>query len=137
MPNELYYQTQLINDAKKIPNAFAIKLTNRHLAGVPDLMIKIPNIRVAFAETKVANWKDGSKKVKVETTPLQRSTMKKMVKAGFKCGVWVIRPFTKYPELYRLDPFSEYFDPTMTNPIVRDGGWDMVTLCLNPTGEDK
>ena len=88
--NELHYQKQIIEDVKKsFKNAYAIQMNNRFLAGIPDLLIKVPECDVLFVEMKVMKW-HGSPTIPVETTKLQRVVMRNMERAGLRVAVWVV-----------------------------------------------
>ena len=53
--SELKYQSQIIDDAKAFnKHTFGIKMNNRFLSGIPDLMIKVPKYSVIFIEAKSA-----------------------------------------------------------------------------------
>jgi len=89
MPSELYHQRKIINDVlNNFPNSFAMKTSHRFLSGFPDLLIKIPGEDPIYVEVKKGNLVRDH--VKVNTTVLQRKTMKDMKYAGLKVCVWVV-----------------------------------------------
>lgn len=90
MPAELYHQRTIIEDAKKISNlTFAVKLSHRFMSGIPDLLLSVPGYQPTFVEVKKVdgNWHKNT--IKVNTTPLQRATMKAMTDSGLRVEVWV------------------------------------------------
>lgn len=90
MASELKIQSQIMEDAKSCSiNAYAMKMSNHFLSGIPDLMIKLPDQDVIFVEVKKGEMsKEGS--VAINTTPLQRQTMRLMEKSGLRVEVWVV-----------------------------------------------
>lgn len=88
--NELKFQKKIIDEVKRFNRlSYAIKLNNRFLAGVPDLLIKVPGYDPLFVEVKVGKM-SRDHVVKIGTTAIQRSTMKKMEQSGLKTAVWTL-----------------------------------------------
>jgi hypothetical protein len=76
--NELEIQTKIVEAARK-DRGYAIKMQNRHLAGVPDLLVSFNGTGPALIEVKIS----GSV---LKLTPLQRITLQKMRLSGVMCG---------------------------------------------------
>lgn len=87
--SELKFQSQIIDDAKAFnKNTFGLKMNNRFISGVPDLMLKVPGYDVILIEAKLI--RPTSKGViHVNTTDIQRAMMRLMYRAGFRVEVWV------------------------------------------------
>lgn len=91
MPDELYYQRQIIKDVKKVcPQAFAMKMSHKFASGIPDLLVKTPKHPIVFIEVKKIEMLPAKGRIKVGTTPLQRKVMDDMMEAGIACQVWVV-----------------------------------------------
>jgi hypothetical protein len=84
--NELDVQGLIVKDCKE-QGGYAIKLSNRFVAGVPDLLLAMPMVGSAFAEVKLLK---GESTV-VLVTSLQVLTIKKMQKAGIHAGIMAVR----------------------------------------------
>jgi hypothetical protein len=65
-----------------------MKTSHRFMGGFPDLMIKIPGEELFYVEIKKGKIIKGM--MKVETTTLQRETMKRMKNAGIRVCVWIV-----------------------------------------------
>ena len=131
MISELQFQNQILDDVLKYnPKSWAIKLSHRFIAGIPDLLIKVPDHDVLFIETKIAKpTKNG---IKVETTPLQRATMHMMNRAGLKVAVWILVDEVGLVRCtYNVTEISKY-DNSVTR--VRGKGWPIEELITNYTG---
>lgn len=131
MISELHFQNQILEDVVNYnPKAWAIKLAHRFLAGIPDLLIKVPDHDVLFIETKIAKpTKNG---IKVETTPLQRATMQMMNRAGLKVAVWIL-----VDEVGLVRCTYDVTEMKRWNNVVtrvRDKGWPIEELVTNHTG---
>lgn len=131
MINELHFQSQVIDDIIGYnPKSWAIKLAHRFLAGIPDLLIKVPDYDALFIETKVTrSTKNG---IKVETTPLQRATMHMMNRAGLKVAVWVLVDGVGIVRCTYDVTEIKRWDNALTR--VRGKGWPVEELLTNPTG---
>ena len=131
MINELHFQSQVIDDIIGYnPKSWAIKLAHRFLAGIPDLLIKVPDYDALFIETKVTRpTKNG---IKVETTPLQRATMHMMNRAGLKVAVWVLVDGVGIVRCTYDVTTIKRWDNALTR--VRGKGWPVEELLTNPTG---
>lgn len=91
MPDELYYQRQIIKDFKQIwPNGYAMKMSHKMLGGIPDLMLKTPFHPLLMVEVKLIKEVPKSGRIKIAATPLQRKTMEDMAEAGINCQVWLV-----------------------------------------------
>ena len=90
MTSELKIQNQIMDDARKLrTDAFAMKMSHHFMSGIPDLIIKVPEYDVILVEVKKGEMGiDGM--VKVNTTALQRQTMKVMEESGLRVEVWVV-----------------------------------------------
>ena len=131
MISELHFQNQILEDVVNYnPKAWAIKLAHRFLAGIPDLLIKVPDHDVLFIETKIAKpTKNG---IKVETTPLQRATMQMMNRAGLKVAVWIL-----VDEVGLVRCTYDVTEMKRWNNVVtrvRGKGWPIEELITNHTG---
>jgi hypothetical protein len=89
MTSELKIQNQIMDDARKLrTDVFAMKMSHHFMSGIPDLIIKVPGYDVILVEVKRGEMGiDGM--VKVNTTALQRQTMKVMEESGLRVEVWV------------------------------------------------
>lgn len=76
---ELEFQSILVRAANSC-NGYGLKLANRHVSGVPDVIIKLPTQPVVFIECKKAN---------LGLSQIQRVTIRKMQRAGMFVG-WVV-----------------------------------------------
>lgn len=143
MSTELYYQRQILVDAKaQDENVYAIKMAHRFLSGIPDLMIKMPGHDVLFVEVKKGDvGKTG--KVKIDTTALQRSTMATMGRAGFRCEVWVVLPKAssdRWPRMLRTSPdmtVVQLHDVDALPARARGEPWDVRSFIENPVKDVK
>lgn len=77
----------LVTSAIRKNGGFAIKLANRFLVGVPDLMIQIPGYPTTLWEVKRGNELWQGTKVKFGLTPMQYNLLDRFSKAGGICGV--------------------------------------------------
>lgn len=107
MSSELDHQRNIIKDVKdQFEDAFAMKMSNRFLSGIPDLMIKVPNHPVLFVEVKKGEInKKGI--VKINTSPMQRYIMQHMIKSGIRCEVWTVIEEKKDAMMIRTTPEIE------------------------------
>lgn len=96
MANETFYQRQLI-DAAETLGGYGQKLSNRFLAGVPDLMLQVPASPTLIAEVKQKEVTDTTKLVRVELTKLQHDKLTRHQKAGGHAG-WIMVAHTRYGE---------------------------------------
>jgi hypothetical protein len=88
--SELYFQSQIIEDAKAFNKyTFGLKMNNRFVSGIPDLMIKVPKYDALFIEAKSVRL-NSKRIINIHTTSLQRSTLRLMERAGFWVEVWVL-----------------------------------------------
>jgi len=89
--SELDFQTMVLKAFRaKFDSVYACKLAHKYLAGIPDLMVVLPNKPVMFIEMKMVDEPKKSTIVKVATTELQRNTMQKLHDAGAYVRVWVV-----------------------------------------------
>lgn len=143
MSNELYYQRQILVDAKAVdPDAFAIKMAHKFISGIPDLMIKMPGHDVIYVEVKKGVMtKTGT--IKVDTTPIQRATMLKMEKSGIRCEVWVVidKGYNgSWPTMVRVPPdvtSVQVEDPSKLPARVRGTAWPIKDFLENPVKKAK
>lgn len=86
MASELQYQTHLVEAANRM--GFGFKMSNRFLAGIPDLFLQVTGKPTLVVEIK--KWTSLPKlpvtPIESGLTPLQRQTLLDMLKAGTKCG---------------------------------------------------
>lgn len=87
---EVDYQKKII-DAVNSQGGYGLKMSNRFLAGVPDLLIHLRPYPTAVVEVKMLTSPvnlDTPMQLGHSITPLQRSTLLRMRKAGLMTG-WV------------------------------------------------
>jgi hypothetical protein len=87
--NELQFQRELIK-AAEFNKGFGIKLSNKFLVGVPDLLIQVPGFRTTMIECKIKKFKsklDLSKSFRVDLTKIQANTLYSFRKSGGVSGV--------------------------------------------------
>ena len=77
--NELKIQTELVLNCRRL-GGYGMKMQNKHIAGVPDLLLSLPHTGAVIVEVKV---KGGA------LTPLQKLTIQSMRNGGIKTG-WAI-----------------------------------------------
>jgi len=107
--NELAFQARLVKGAKSL-GGYAQKMSNRHIAGVPDLFVKLKSYEGVFIECKIQkNWKGPYSRL--DLTKLQRQTLYRMHSAAQPCG-WVMLYQEKGPrDKYAAagaDPYAEF-----------------------------
>jgi hypothetical protein len=132
--NEVEHQRKVIQDFKAaFPKAYAIKMSNRFLAGIPDLMLKAPGHDILFVEMKVTDYKKKGF-VNVDTTRIQQETMAKMGMAGIRCEVWVV--VTNDDDLYmlRVPPEATRVECSLVSLAKKEkrGPWPIVEFINNP-----
>jgi hypothetical protein len=87
--SELIFQKQIIDDAKEFDKrTFGLKMNHRFVSGIPDIILKVPNYEVLFIEAKMIRLTSKGV-INVNTTDIQRATMRLMARAGFRVEVWV------------------------------------------------
>ena len=87
--SELIFQKQIIDDAKDFNKyTFGLKMNNRFISGIPDIMVKVPGYDVLFIEAKMIRVNTKGI-INVNTTTLQRNVMRLMSRAGFRVEVWI------------------------------------------------
>ena len=86
--NELNFQKALIDAAKK-EGGYGFKMSNRHLAGIPDLLIKLPEFDTALIECKKIKRVKFShhESIPNNITKLQEIVLKRFINAGGAAGV--------------------------------------------------
>lgn len=85
MLSELQIQAEIVKSCNKI--GYGQKMSNKNLAGVPDLFLAINHFGNAFVEIKLLTMNSDL----VLLTKLQSETIKKMQRAGIWAGVAAIR----------------------------------------------
>jgi hypothetical protein len=86
---ELKYQKELVN-ATRAAGGYGIKMNNRFLAGVPDLLLKLPQWACTYyVEVKHEDFKCVPTNLRIKLTELQRLEIKKMQAAGMQAG-WAV-----------------------------------------------
>jgi hypothetical protein len=88
--SELKFQQQIIDDVRESNReSYAVKINQRFVAGFPDLFIKHPDYDPLFVEAKLGHLnREGF--VKIDTTPIQRNTLKNMERSGLTVAVWTL-----------------------------------------------
>ena len=137
MSIELRYQKQIVDDVKFFDRrSYAIKMSNRFIAGIPDLLIKVPDYEILFVEVKYTVLPKTSSTVLVETTAIQKRTLKVMAGAGLAVAVWVFVDVGKSTGIAKVgwDRTSIDIDPAKL--IYRPKGkiWPIKELLTNPDG---
>jgi hypothetical protein len=102
MPTELDMQEKLVEAVKKIEGGYGFKLSNKFLAGIPDLFLSTPSVGPVLLEVKMV---DGPEEL-VLLTPLQRHVIIKLKAAGTAAGIVAIRPeeeFRRYTAYVTTD----------------------------------
>jgi len=134
---ELKFQRQIIEDVDKAhPHAFAIKMSNRFLAGIPDLLIKVPKNEIVFIEAKVAKVKVKTSAIDVNTTGIQRAILKAMESAGISVAVWVLVDAGEKSGIFRCHWSVTSATIDVDKLIYRPRGqrWPIDELISNPIG---
>jgi hypothetical protein len=87
--SELIFQKQIIDDAKEYDKrTFGLKMNNRFISGIPDIILKVPKYEVLFIEAKMIRV-NSKGIININTTDIQRAMMRLMARAGFRVEVWV------------------------------------------------
>lgn len=90
MPNELYYQTEIVKSVRAA-GGYAEKLSHRFKVGIPDLFVKWRAERdPAVIEVKKLEGVNRDGSFPIDTTPLQRKSLRDMRAAGLRVGVLVV-----------------------------------------------
>ncbi len=84
--DELKIQKMLV-DAVVSAGGFGLKMSHRHLVGVPDLLLKLPGFDAAFVEVKQATEPRQKLSRVLAVTPLQLAYLQKTSAAGMPSGV--------------------------------------------------
>jgi hypothetical protein len=137
MSKELRYQTQILEDVKSFDRrSFAIKMSNRFLGGIPDLLIKVPDYEIVFVEMKQVDLSPKSKTIKVETKPIQKVTLKLMERAGISVAVWIVVSFDGTSGIARTTWDTTTMKIDTDKLIYRPRGqiWPIKELITNPRG---
>jgi hypothetical protein len=98
MPNEVVYQRYLVTSIKE-HGGFALKMSNAYMVGIPDLLLKCrdwpqPQIWEVKREQDV-KWvleRSPPRPVRLDTTQLQRKTLRDMGEAGIQVAILLILP---------------------------------------------
>ena len=106
--NELKLQARIVKDC----NGWARKVGNLHQAGTPDLFVKQKNTSPVFIECK---------KDKLNLSPIQRETLRRMHIAGIYCG-WLV-----HCQENRIHNMFVGADPDAITPVANEN-CDMITL---------
>lgn len=83
---ETFVQRRVI-EAVQSQGGAAHKLSNRFMAGVPDLLVKLPRYPAALLEVKIDKHPVKSTTVTLGVTKLQETFLEKYEKAGMATGV--------------------------------------------------
>lgn len=127
MANELDCQ-RLVVKAVREHGGFGFKMSNRFLAGIPDLLIQHETLGTGLWEVKLDKYHPRQQVFKLKLTELQKKTLKDFAAAGGFCGVisflksqqelkmialsyqvlefgdHLIPPFTTHPSSYKVLP---------------------------------
>lgn len=86
---EIDIQRELVNEARGL-GGYAIKMSNRFLVGIPDLLIKLPGMQACLIEVKIERMPTrDTGHIGVNPTPQQLRNLKMADKANFASGVLV------------------------------------------------
>lgn len=97
MPHEVVYQKYMIDGVDEM-GGYGLKMSNAFLAGVPDMLLKLPawgQPQIWEAKKETYQWiKVGGlpQPILINTTPLQKKTLRDMRKSGIQVAVIVILP---------------------------------------------
>lgn len=113
MLTELQLQSKLV-EAIKEEGGFGFKLSNKFLAGPPDLYLSHPSTGTVFIEMKL----NSRMQRPVNVTDLQLHTISKMQKAGTRCGIVVVIATPSVVGEYDL-----FFTADPKNRNLNNDGW--------------
>lgn len=86
---ELAFQSEIVADVRAA-GGYAKKLSHRMLAGVPDILVKLPNYPAALIECKAVPWPKMEKTpLNIETTALQKRELQLFRDAMGLSGVFL------------------------------------------------
>ena len=107
--NELKFQSELVK-AALAEGGYAHKLSNRFLAGIPDLLVKLPDYSACLIECKHIRRKHRSDYVTFtpKVTALQNINMLDFQKAGGASGLAVLIEDV-WPQLIFAEPYSAIY----------------------------
>jgi len=140
MTTELSIQSSLVKEAFAL-GGYALKMSNRFLVGVPDLLVHLPasptvivEIKLAVAPTRLTT------PISVDLTVQQRYTLQKMQKAGVKSGwcLFVANKSGRNPDYHSVFVST---DLTRTHVLIselnftrkRGDQWPIQRICQNLT----
>lgn len=86
--SELRVQRQII-EAVRFHGGVAFKQSNRFLAGLPDLFIKLPGLQAAMVEVKWSPKINRLRRVGVNLTPLQRKYLRDLRQVSMN-AFWIV-----------------------------------------------
>ena len=146
MAGELLLQRNLIKATETL-GGYGLKLSNRFLIGIPDLLLHVPGYSTSLIECKFTTIPKLAKTpVKVALTPLQRDTIRQMQKAGMKAG-WCLfvadregpNPNFHYVLASTVLVDSVTQDNLVSDALVRKRGtpWPVKEIVQRITGEIK
>jgi hypothetical protein len=83
---ELEFQT-LVRKAVEREGGFGLKMSNRFLVGVPDLLVHLPGAPTMVLEAKFSKVASTVRPYRLELSPRQSLTLRQMAGAGMVAGV--------------------------------------------------
>jgi hypothetical protein len=87
MAAEILYQRYIVT-AFNEAGGYALKMSNAFMSGIPDLLLKSP----AWPQPQIWEVKKANLTRRVNTTPLQRQTLRSMKDSGIQVGILLILP---------------------------------------------
>lgn len=97
MPGEIIYQRYIVQSVN-LSGGYAVKLSNKVMSGIPDLLIKClewtnPQIwEVKRSEPSWVEQKALPRPISIGVTELQRKTLRDMRKAGIQVAILMVLP---------------------------------------------
>jgi hypothetical protein len=135
MPDELHYQSEIVK-AVNHSGGYALKISHRYLAGVPDLLLKPKEwTHPQFWEVKRDDLPVPFRPLRIKATPLQRKTLRDMKSAGLQVGILVVLTSTGRSVTLALtrDPDQQHFGSLDGCQYIRRLAepWDEAIKALN------
>ena len=117
---EINFQSHLITAAKSA-GGYGLKMANAYMAGIPDLMIKLPAYSVTIIECKIIRVKEikMGRSYANQITPIQATILGDMEEAGIVVGLVVL-----------IEEKSNFKDKIIR--VLRNYNIDKIHLGYNP-----
>jgi hypothetical protein len=91
--SEAQWVGQLVKACRMDYSGWAIRLSALQRYGCADLLLQLPGYQTALVECKVAHYPNIERtggSITVETTPLQKETLRQIQQAGGMASVWIL-----------------------------------------------